>query len=327
MLRGEKESATMPCISAFDDPRYPSSSQGFPRLVVYEQADQTLVLDTGNYALNEITKPAILLQDSLIAALDTMHTAHISGISKTSIKKLEQLFDFVVASAHTASADIIARKYSDSAHAKELVQGCSCKDVSKKQTRKTGLAICIEENCIELDTTVGSVNAKLLSGRTNVYSELLAFKFQYCGNAVLNLSPFAVDFVSYKRTSLFTTISKTLDQDWFDITLYGEIVEAALIFWCTKIRAQEYRYQDTLAAYSDVLWFSICSASFLNDVLKILTYRAGPYTQTLEQRIRVLSHELCGLMDFYVGRLEGREPRPHPRYLCYEYGLGALTAK
>lgn len=66
---------------------------------------------------------------------------------------------------------------------------------------------------MKLDTVVGSVDAKLLSARSILDSDTIAFKLRYHGNAKLKVSPFAVDFVSPQsgvRYGLYPSTSELL---------------------------------------------------------------------------------------------------------------------
>ncbi|CAO2658641.1 Nn.00g063640.m01.CDS01 [Neocucurbitaria sp. VM-36] len=190
----------------FNDPRISSFSHAYPRVNIFEQEDQTLIVDTGNYGLHQITKSVLILRDSLIESLSTMRTKGATGISEPQIEQLQMLFDSLIASAHTASAEAIAKKYGSMSLVK-LLDGNSTVSKSKGNIirkrdndpisiTKGSLPIYLEEKAMKLDTTLGSVDAKLLSARSIVASTTIEFNFWYYGNAQLSLSPFAVHFKS-----------------------------------------------------------------------------------------------------------------------------------
>lgn len=118
------------------------------------------------------------------------------------------LFEFLVASAHTASADIITKKYGNSALVAVSSQHCASgtRKSAKLNNRAVGpsivtedqLPIYLKESSMQLDTLVGHVDAKILTRRSPEQSHTMAFQFQYHGNSALRLSPFAVDFTSHE---------------------------------------------------------------------------------------------------------------------------------
>jgi hypothetical protein len=71
-----------------------------PNIKIYEQADQTLVFDTGNYTLYQFTKPAMLLQDALTTSFERLKNKSSINISEAQLGHLQKLFDLLVASAY-----------------------------------------------------------------------------------------------------------------------------------------------------------------------------------------------------------------------------------
>jgi hypothetical protein len=89
---------------------------------VYEQEDQTLHLDTGSFALHHLTKALMLLQETLIAPFDSARTNRLTKISGPQVEHLHMLFDFLLASAHAASADCVMKKYGRTPKKKQSYQ-------------------------------------------------------------------------------------------------------------------------------------------------------------------------------------------------------------
>lgn len=215
-LQPQNNSVIAPSITTFNNAQVHSVSHAYPRINVYEHVDQTLFLDPGNYELHQITKPAMLLRDALQAAFQMMRTNRVTSISKPQMEQLQMLFDFLIASAHTASAETLTKQYSSNSRTKSPDRSLSVRKyrypkfqkqpITSRSIETKSLPYLEKEN-MNLETIVGSVRAKILSARSFVNSKTLAFIFEYCGNEVLGLSPFVVDYVSHELTSRFQRVS------------------------------------------------------------------------------------------------------------------------
>jgi hypothetical protein len=192
--------------------RLPSTKYTYPKVHIYEQADQTLILDTGNYALHEITKATMLLQDSLRTSFDAMRTNCSISISKAQVKNLQMLFDLVLASALTASADRVMHNYTSSST--NMLPGQSLPTNQHKRTivgrqimstssTAQKASIYLRTQNMVLDTGVGSVEVEVLSAWSGTAPITLALTFEYLGYAHLGVSPFSVCFMSNKIERLF----------------------------------------------------------------------------------------------------------------------------
>ncbi|KAJ4365146.1 hypothetical protein N0V83_008764 [Neocucurbitaria cava] len=189
-----------------DDPNILLNSHSYPKVNIFEQEDRTLVIDTGNYDLDQITKSALLLRDPLINSLSRMRTMAAIGINKPQLEHLLTIFDLLIASAHTASAEAIAKKHGSIASVEPLDRRSTAsrskdltirrKDKEFTEIPKKYFPMFLEEKTMKLGTIVGSVDAKLLSARSIIESKIIGFKLSYHGNAKLKLSPFSVQLFS-----------------------------------------------------------------------------------------------------------------------------------
>lgn len=165
--------------------------------------------DTGNYTLRQITKPALLLRDSLFRSFQAMHINHVVSISKAQLEHLQVLFELFLASAHTESAEAIIEKYGDTSRAKLLDRGLPAKkcedtqrrDIQSSTIAKRSLPTYLQVTDMTLDTNVGSVKGTVCSARSCIDSTTLAFTFEYLGDKSLGLSPFTVQFMAHEVTS------------------------------------------------------------------------------------------------------------------------------
>jgi hypothetical protein len=184
-----------------------------PNIKIYEQADQTLAFDTGNYTLYQFTKPAMLLQDALTTSFERLKNKSSINISEAQLGHLQKLFDLLVASAHTASADHIMQRHGASSKAKRYSQtfpsnifGSKNPNVRRQGAKLSSISrnpvsTYLEEKHLSLDTDVGSVSAKVLIARCYGESRTLAFAFEYTSQAALRLSPFATDIMAHELDS------------------------------------------------------------------------------------------------------------------------------
>lgn len=194
-------------------PHYSSTGNSCPKINISERADRTLVLDTGNYALDEITKPAMLLRDRLVDSLDAKRTGANVAISEPQAGHLQMLIDFLVVSAHTASAEALMKRYGYGSETKLLDRGSPSLKIKSPMIRKEqpdyrsiteeSMPVYVEKKSMTLDTRIGSVRATILSARTSTDSTTLVFTFEYAGDPGLGLSSFAVNFMSH---TLLTTL-------------------------------------------------------------------------------------------------------------------------
>ena len=149
----------------------------------------------------------MFLRDSLVASFNAIHTNPYVSISEVQTKHLEMLFDFLIASAHTASVETILKKYGIGSGTKLLDQRFPVsmyedtvvqkRGISSSSMAKGSLPAYPEEKSLTLDTNMGSVKVKILSARTRTDSATLAFTFEYLGDANLGLSPYAVHYMSH----------------------------------------------------------------------------------------------------------------------------------
>lgn len=183
-------------------PYYPSIGNPFPKINVSEQADGTLILDAGNYALDQITKPAMLLRDLLVDSLSVSFTHGAVAVSEHQAAHSRMLIDFLVASAHTASAEALMKRYGNGSWTQLLKRGSSGRKFKDPAVRRQALGfgeapVYLEKKDVTVDTRIGSVEATIVSARTRAGSTTLVFTFEYAGDPGLGLSPFAVHFMSH----------------------------------------------------------------------------------------------------------------------------------
>jgi hypothetical protein len=212
-LDARKDSVITRSTADFTDPHLSFASYSRLKINIYEQADQSLFLDTGNYTLDQITKPAVFLRDSLIASLNAMRTNGTASISEAQVEHLQMLFDFLVASAHTASVGSIKKQYNISSETKVLDRSFPTSEskgitVQKGSTysssiMEASLPTSLQEMSMTLNTVAGTVKAKILSARSYTDATTLAITFVYFGDARLGLSAFVVDFMSHELVSCF----------------------------------------------------------------------------------------------------------------------------
>jgi hypothetical protein len=170
-----------------------------PRLKVYEQADRTLLFETGNCELHEITKSAAFLQDSLATCFEDLHTHAGLGIDKAPLEHIQKLFDLLIASAHTSSAEHIMKKYGGiTSPAKMSSETPVNTTVSTTSINKSPVATCLEDKTFSLATNVDCIKIKILIARSFGDSRTVAFTFQYTGSESLNLPPLTIDFMSHE---------------------------------------------------------------------------------------------------------------------------------
>lgn len=185
-----------------------------PNVKVHEQADQTLVFDTGNYALHQVTKPAMLLQDSLTFCFEKLRNKTTVNIDGAQLTHLQKLFDMLVASAHTSSAENILDRYGPSSYVKRYSQTpppifksrpntSQRRRINSSIVNKRAISTYVDEKLLSLDTDVGRVKAKILMARCYGKSRTLAFEFEYSGLAALNVLPFAIDYMSHELGSYY----------------------------------------------------------------------------------------------------------------------------
>lgn len=174
-----------------------------PALSVYEQADETLIIETGNYDLGQFATPLFLLRDSFVSCLGGISINRDVSISKPQADHLAMLFDFLVASAHESSAQAIMSKYQNAAHLAPSTRQVQTSRQSRHQTRvandhkdKQTILYLFEEN-ITMTTFIGAIHARILSARSYKAMITLGFELQYTGHQRLALSPFAINYMSH----------------------------------------------------------------------------------------------------------------------------------
>jgi hypothetical protein len=202
-----------PGIVLFNGSQSTHFNHSSPKYSVYERVDDSLFLDCGNFSLHEITKPAILLRDTLMESLGMISNNLFVGFSELQRKHLLMLFDFLVASAHVVSAETITASYGNSASSAMFERGLLDGEFKYIKTHKrltnsktvanSFVPTFLNERCTTLNTPVSSVKAQILSAWSSSHSKTLAFTFQYFGNGTLDLSPFAVDFKSHQLQGCF----------------------------------------------------------------------------------------------------------------------------
>lgn len=194
-----------------------------PKISIYEQADQTLVIETGNYTLHDIAKGLFLLRDSFIACLGGQIN-HIVSISAAQADDLGMLFDTLTAAAHDSSAHSIMRRYHQQPESHTYTGGTRI-DLNKfralrnqnqnksiSNSAEKGIFGYLIEQTLTMETTVGSVKARILSTRQKKAATTLGFVFDYTGSPTLGLSPFTVHYVSHAVVQ-YTSIQVT-HQKW-----------------------------------------------------------------------------------------------------------------
>lgn len=178
-----------------------------PELSIYEQADNTLVVETGLYGLGHFAKALFLLRDTFMACLgDRMN--RVLGISKTQADHLVMIFDFLVASAHQSSAQAILNKYRDAKNAAPLLRQME-PDIMEfwkdqyhdaRETndhKETKPALYLLEEKATMETSIGVVHARILSARSSKATKTVAFDMHYTGYPRLALSPFTIKYMSH----------------------------------------------------------------------------------------------------------------------------------
>jgi hypothetical protein len=186
----------------------PSTVQSYPKINLYEQADRTFLLDAGHSRLHQITKPAMLLRDVLVASVARMYRNGVIRISEGQVEHFQMLFDFVVASAHAASAETILKRYDKGLSTRSICQfrsAVSQKDATIRyesfgfdKTFAEVPTIYLEENVLSVDAAPGPVRGRILSSRSPTHSSTLAFAFEYLGHPSQELTPFAIYYMSHE---------------------------------------------------------------------------------------------------------------------------------
>lgn len=186
----------------------PFSTSGYPTIWVAEQMDQSLALDSGECLLHQITKPAMLLRDSLFVCLRTTRRKRSTSIDENQVHQLQKILDFLAVAAHMASVESIMKSYSG--HSRSMLMS---KDVL---TKKFGTTICrgggdsgnttmtkssatyLEDSRLMLNTYIGPAKARMLSARWHMRRTTLALEFEYPGFADHDLSPFKIRFTRHE---------------------------------------------------------------------------------------------------------------------------------
>ena len=159
-----------------------------PALSVYERADKALIIETGNYELNQFAKSLFLLRDSFVSCLGGSSINRDVSISKPQADHLAMLFDFLVASAHEFSAQAVMNKYHHAAHMAPSSRQIETSSPHLHQPKvvnnhkdKEALLYLFEES-VTMTTSIGDVHARILSARSNKAMSTLGFELQYTGH-------------------------------------------------------------------------------------------------------------------------------------------------
>lgn len=186
-----------------------SISHSYPKISIYELPDQTYLLDSGNCALDQILTPALFLRKTLLASLHRMCSDKALVVSEAQVRHFQMLFDFLVASAHTASAETLMEPYNTTLTRARNYRSTKCVTpdtetrfprLGTKPSRNLSelATISLEEKTIRLDAKVGFIRGRILSGRSLTDSTTFAFAFEYLGNERLESSPFTVYYLSHE---------------------------------------------------------------------------------------------------------------------------------
>jgi hypothetical protein len=128
-----------------------------------------------------------------------LHTHAGLGIGKAPLEHIQKLFDLLIASAHTSSAEHIMKKYGGIISAAKTGSEMPTNiTVSTSSINKSAVGTCLEDKTFSLDTDVGCIKTKILIARRSGDSRTVAFTFQYTGSESLNLSPLTIDFMSHE---------------------------------------------------------------------------------------------------------------------------------
>jgi hypothetical protein len=200
-----------------------------PTIGIYEQEDETFILDSNNHELHEIAKSVLLLRDSLVVSFQTASICQNIDISEDQVQHLELLFDLLIASTHTACASAIMQRYDAALEYENIGSLCKSRVVGglnrghgSKILGSTGSKYpttgFLDERNLTLASTFGSVRVKILSARSTdsgSISRTLAFNFEYLGNVQLDLAPFSVQFVAHGLDRYFPVIN-IIGRWWFE---------------------------------------------------------------------------------------------------------------
>lgn len=179
-----------------------------PALSIFEQADKTLIIETGNFELSQFAKSLFLLRDSFVSCLGSCSMNRVVSISKPQAEHFGMLLDFLVASAHESSARAIMDKYRHCVNAVPTRRPLSAghekhrgaqhhrKDETSNDHRETNTALYLIEENVTMETCMGAVHARILSARSKKTMVTLGFELQYAGHQKLTLSPFAINYMS-----------------------------------------------------------------------------------------------------------------------------------
>ncbi|KAI8939823.1 hypothetical protein NX059_003561 [Plenodomus lindquistii] len=206
--RAHQKYETVPRASA------PAILEESPRMLcpmtnVYEADDGSLIIDTGVYSLEEMTKSLLLLREPVSASLKTIHNANNVLVSRDQVEQLLLILDALVSSALAASAHHIGHGHQVpllelSAADQKISTDCSLRTIGHlKHPRmsdsiaKRPTPIYLERRTAVLDTGIGVLRAHIVSSRSDMgISSTFAGGFTYQGNASLNLTPLEVAFSS-----------------------------------------------------------------------------------------------------------------------------------
>lgn len=88
-----------------------NTSNLFLKLHVFEHEDSSVVIDSGDFALDRFTKSLVMLHQPLSDALHQLCMQYLQGVDSAQVTHLQYVFDQICASSLTASADAICDQY------------------------------------------------------------------------------------------------------------------------------------------------------------------------------------------------------------------------
>lgn len=190
----------------------PTGHNGHPKFTIYENTDEFFILDTCNYRLQDVAKPALMLHDSLSASLGSK-TPSDTGSNSSIVGQIKMLIDSITVAALTAKAEAITSKYKICSGIHSSTSGksqaLSLQKIKKKPAYivETNGPFHLEQENIRVDTNLGTVSATVLSARSITDIETLVIHFQYHGNDTLGLTPFSGTFISKALLSIPTPVA------------------------------------------------------------------------------------------------------------------------
>jgi hypothetical protein len=187
-----------------------------PRIYIYEEADRTLICDSGHYRVQDIAQPLLLIFDQLAPAFDKAISQGNLLLKKNEVHHLKSVLDFLRIMCHQSSAGAIMERYGgrQSSSASGDTSKCALilRNTQQNMSMNSSGHLALRRQDWKFCSTVGSISGELVQFvrvGENQTSQVAAFRMNISPTSDVH-SSFSVTHVTQLLRSSMLTITKAV---------------------------------------------------------------------------------------------------------------------